>query len=108
MKKRINKQETSKLPKQLNSLEEGKGDERGDDDAMKGAFSGEQKGKVAVIPSHHTPNIVSVLQQNNIPLTNNNDRTTRMGNIDLAQLGSGTKKGEEGKQVERKKKVKVA
>ena len=104
MKKRINKRETSKLPKQLNALEEGKGDDHADgDDAAKGAFSGEQKGKVSVIASHHTPNIVSVLQQNNIPLINNNDRTTRMGNIDLAQLGTGGKKGEEGKQMERKK-----
>jgi hypothetical protein len=104
MKKRRNKQDTSKLPKQLTALEDGKGDEHAEgDDAAKGTFSGEQKGKVTVIPSHHTPAIVSVLQQSNIPLINNNDRTTRMGNIDLAQLGTTGKKGEEGKQAERKK-----
>lgn len=108
MKKRINKQDNPKLPKQLNVLEDGKGDEHGDgDDAAKGGFSGEQKGKVSVIASHHTPAIVSVLQQSNIPLINNNDRTTKMGNIDLAQLGTTGKKGEEGKQSERKKKVKT-
>mmetsp|Transcript_4990 Transcript_4990/g.5880 ORF Transcript_4990/g.5880 Transcript_4990/m.5880 type:complete len:228 (-) Transcript_4990:154-837(-) len=90
MKRRRNKQDASKLPKQMAALEEGKTEEQkaGDEAA---------KGKVVVVASHHTPSVVSILQQNNIPLINNNDRTTRMGNMDLAQLGTSGKKGEEGK-----------
>jgi hypothetical protein len=51
------------------------------------------------------PSVVTLLQQNNIPLINNNDRITRMGNMDLVQLGGAGKKGEEGKAEGSRKKV---
>ena len=55
-----------------------------------------------------TPAVVTILQQNNIPLINN-DRITRIGgNMDLVQLGGAGNKGEEGKNERvRKKYVKT-
>lgn len=64
-----------------------------------------QKGKTLIKQSHHTPAVVSILQQSNIPLINSNDRAgPRMGNMDLVQLGA-TKGGEENKKEDKKKKI---
>lgn len=102
MKKRINKQEVTKLPKQVGA-EENKADE--DRDKEKGESGEGQKGKTIVKSSHHTPSVVSILQQSNIPLINNNDRAgPRMGNMDLVQLGTTGKQGEENKKEDKKKK----
>lgn len=102
---RINKQDNSKLPKQL-AGEEGKAEEEKDKD-NKGDYTGEgQKGKTVIKTSHHTPTVVSVLQQSNIPLINNNDRAgPRIGNMDLVQLGTAGKQGEENKKEGKRKKV---
>lgn len=43
-----------------------------------------------------TAAVTAMLQQNNVPLINTNDRA-RAGNMDLVQIGTGGKKGEEGK-----------
>jgi hypothetical protein len=106
MKKRINKLENAKLPKHAQGAEDGK-DSNDKNDPDKN-YNGEgQKDKTVVNVSHHTPNVVSVLQQSNIPLLNNNERGPRMGNMDLVQLGTtGIQNEETKKEGARKKRVK--
>ena len=51
--------------------------------------------------------MISVIQQSNIPLINNDRNNPRMGNMDLGQLGVTGKQGEESKKEGiRKKRVK--
>lgn len=95
------------MPKTLGGPEDHKVEEDKDkDDGGKGGYGGEgQKGKTSVIAAHHTPAVVSVLQQSNIPLINNTERGPRAGNMDLVQLGTTGKKGEESKKEGVRKKV---
>lgn len=102
MKRRINKQDLAKT-KQLGGPEDNKADEAKNADD-KGGSEG-QKNKTTVLASTHTPQVVSIVQQSTIPLINNNDRNgARMGNMDLVQIGTAGKQGEETKKEGTRKK----
>lgn len=104
MKRRINKQDLSKT-KQIGGPEDSKIDDGKNLDNKDGSGEG-QKNKTQVISALHTPTVVGVLQQNNIPLINNNDRNgARIGNMDLVQIGATGKQGEETKKEGVRKKT---
>jgi Leucine-rich repeat (LRR) protein len=104
MKRRINKQDLSKT-KQIGGPEDSKIDDGKNLDNKDGSGEG-QKNKTQVISALHTPTVVGVLQQNNIPLINNNDRNgARIGNMDLVQIGATGKQGEETKKEGVRKKI---
>lgn len=104
MKRRINKQDLAKT-KQMGGPEDRKVDDGKNLDNKDGSGEG-QKNKTQVISALHTPTVVGVLQQNNIPLINNNDRNgARIGNMDLVQIGATGKGGEETKKEGVRKKT---
>lgn len=98
-----NKQDLSKTTKPMTTPKDMKAEEE------KGSYANtDQKGKTVIssVRANQTPQVNTILQQHNVPLINNNDRTNRIGgNMDLVQLGTTGQKGEEGKKEGTKKKV---
>ena len=94
----INK--TALLNKQLAAQENSKLEDGKDKDGNDNANEEGKKNKTIIVSN----SILQILQQNNIALINNDRNGPRMGNMDLVQMGSTGKQGEEAKKEGKKKK----